>query len=123
GPRGEPLARRLRVRGNDPWRQAPPVRGHRSPASSPPAAAARDAGLANFSDRRPGGRGERSGAGSDARPPPALLRAAGADAGLRQEEAPARRPPQGHGRDPGDRRPAPDPPARRAGGAVPPLPP
>src|SRR5438132_2236312 len=122
GDRGdEPMAGGVPVRRYHPWRQAPSFGNHRSPAPAPPAAAADDAALPNDADRASGGRGDR--ARRDAHWPPARLRPARADAGVRPKEAPDPRPPQGRERDPGALRSVPDSPARRAGGSAAALPP
>src|SRR5437773_2571742 len=122
GPRAEPLAGGRLARGQHPRRQAAAVDGDRSPAPSPAAAAADDAGLPDLADRHAGGSGEGDGLRRDACRRPGRLCAAGADGGVREEAAPDPGPPQGRGRDPGRRRSVPDPPAGGAGRAEPPLP-
>src|SRR5437870_11874936 len=111
----EPMAGGVPVRRYHPWRQAPSFGADRSPAPSPPADAEDDAALPNDADRASGGRG--AGARSDAHRPPARLRPAGADGGVRPKEAPDPCPPQGRERDPGPLRSVPDPPAGRTGGS------
>src|SRR5436309_14487057 len=112
---GQALARGVPGRRYHPWRPPPSLGAGRSPAPTPPAAAADDAAVPNDADRASGGRGAR--ARRDTHWPPARLRPAGADAGVRAKEAPDPRPPQGRERDPGALRSVPDSPARRTGGS------